>query len=139
MNFSEDEIIQKYAKNCGHGNRNTLLPYEYEFTCFSCGYNVNKQKHEPSKVQRKKINFINRLKYSEQKIFCICIDVYDIYNGNEYDEIYKVSSTLKNKKFKINNILIEKYKDMIINPDFEQDYWSRTAIGILKLHMIVLE
>ena len=33
-------------------------------------------------------------------------------------------------KLKINNILIEKYKDMIINTDFERDYWSRTATGI---------
>ena len=92
--MSEDEILQKYAKICGHCNRNTLLPYEYEFTCFSCGYNVNKRKHELSKIQRKK-NFINRPKYAEQKIFCICIDVYKIYEGNDYDEIYKVLLTLK--------------------------------------------
>ena len=56
-----------------------------------------------------------------------------IYDGNDYDEIYKVLSTLKNKKLKINNILIEKYKDMIKNPDFEQNYWSRTAKGIYKI------
>ena len=53
MNLSEDETIQKYAKNCGHCNRNTLLPYEYEFTCFSFGYNVNKRKHDFSKIQKK--------------------------------------------------------------------------------------
>ena len=133
MELTEDQIIEKYAKNCGHCKRNTLLPYEYEFTCFSCGYNVNKRKHQLSKIQRKKINFINRLKYSEQKLFCICIDLYKIYDGNDYDEIYKVLSTLKNKKLKINNILIEIYKDMIKNPDFEQNYWSRTAIGIYKI------
>ena len=112
MELTEDEIIQKYAKRCGHCNGNTLLTYEYEFTCFSCGFNVNKRKHELSKIQRKKINFINRLKYAEQKIFCICIHLYMIYNGNDYDEIYKVLSILKNKKLKINNILIEKYKNM---------------------------
>ena len=84
-----------------------LLPYEYEWTCFSCGFNINKNKHELSKIQRKKINFINRLKYAEQKIFCICIDVYKIYEGGDYDEIYKVLSTLKNKKLKINYNLIE--------------------------------
>ena len=128
-----DEIIQKYGKNCGHCNRNTFFPYEYEFTCFSCGYNVNKRKYELSKIQRKKINFINRLKYADQKFFCICIDVYKIYEGDDYDEIYKVLSTLKNKKLKINNILIEKYKDMVKNPEFEQDYWSRTASGIYKI------
>ena len=40
-------------------------------------------------------------------------------------------STLK-KRLKINNILIEKYKDMLENPDFEQNYSSRTAEGIYK-------
>ena len=54
MELTEDEIIQKYGKRCGHCNRNTILQYEYEFTCFSCGYNVNKRKHERSKIQRKK-------------------------------------------------------------------------------------
>ena len=97
MNLSEDEIIEKYAKRCGHCNRNTLLPYEYEWTCFSCGYNVMKRKHELSKIQRKKINFINRLKYAEVKIFSICVDLYKIYNGDEYDKIFEVLSTLKNK------------------------------------------
>ena len=78
MELTEDEIIQKYAKSCRHYNRNMLLPYEYEWTCISCGYNVSKRKHELSKIQRKKINFINRLKYAEVKIFCICIDLYKI-------------------------------------------------------------
>ena len=133
MELSEEQIIEKYVKKCIHCNGNTLLAYEYEFTCFSCGYNVNKRKHELSKIQRKKINFINRLKYAEQKLFCICIDVYKIYEGNEYGEIYKVLSALKNKKLKINNILIEKYKDMMKNPDFEQYYWSRTDTGIYKI------
>ena len=54
MELTEDEIIQKYGKNCRHCNRNTLLPYEYEWTCFCCGYNVNKRKHELSKIKRKK-------------------------------------------------------------------------------------
>ena len=121
MELTEDEIIDKYGKNCGHCDRNTLLPYEYEFTCFSCGYNVAKRKHDLSKIQRKKINFINRLKYGEQKTFCICIDVYKIYEGDDYDKIYEVLSTLKNKKLKINNILIEKYKDMILNNTIDQE------------------
>ena len=73
MELTEDEIIQNYAKCCGHCNRNTLLPYEYEFSCIECGYNINKRKHELSKIQRKKINFINRIKYAEQKnIFYLC-------------------------------------------------------------------
>ena len=69
MELSEDQIIEKYRKNCRHCNRNTLLPYEYEWTCISCNYNVIKRKHELSKIQRKKINFTNRLKYAEQKNF----------------------------------------------------------------------
>ena len=100
MELREDEIMQKYAKKCLHCNRNMLLPYEYEWTCISCGFNINKRKHELSKIQRKKINFISRLKYAEQKIFCICIDVYKIYEGDDYDKIYEVLSTLKNKKLK---------------------------------------
>ena len=54
MQLSEVEIIQKYGKNWTHCNRNTLLPYEHEFTCISCGYNVIKRKHELSKIQRRK-------------------------------------------------------------------------------------
>ena len=73
------------------------------------------------------------MKYAEVKIFCICIDVYKIYEGDDYDEIFKVLSTLKNKRMKINNILIEKYKDMVKNLQFEQDHWSRTASGIYKV------
>ena len=55
MDLTEDEIIQKYGKRCGHCYRKTLLPYEYDFTCFSRGYNVIKRKHEVSKIQRKKL------------------------------------------------------------------------------------
>ena len=130
MDLTEDEIIQKYGKWCGRCNRNTLLPYEYEYACFSCGYNVIKRKHKLSKIQRKEINFIDRLKYAEQKLFCICVDVHKIYEGDDFDEIYKVYSTLKNKKLKIIDILIEKCKDMLKYPDFEQDYCSRTAQGV---------
>ena len=31
MELTEDEYIKKNADICGHCNRNTLLPYEYEF------------------------------------------------------------------------------------------------------------
>ena len=121
MELTQDEIIEKYAKNCGHCKHNTLLPYEYKFTCIACGYNINERKHELLKIQRKKLKFINRLKYAGQKIFCICIDVYKIFEGDDFDEIYKVLSTLKIKKLKINNILIEKYKNLLENSDFEQN------------------
>ena len=65
MQLSEDETIGKYDKKCGHCNRNTLLAYEHEWTCLSCGFNLIKRKHELSKIQLKIINFINRLKYAE--------------------------------------------------------------------------
>ena len=133
MELTEDEIIRKYAKNCGHCNRNTLLPYEYEFTCITCGYNVNKRNHELSKIQRKKINFINRLKYAEVKIFSICVDLYKIYEGDDYDEIFKILSILKNKKIKISNTLIEIYIDMLKNPNFEQNKYSITSTGIYRI------
>ena len=60
-----------------------------------------------------------------------CIYIYRLYEGNDYDKKFEVFSTLK--KLNKNNILIEKYRDMLENPDFEQDYWSRTAIGIYKI------
>ena len=91
MELTEDEIIQKYGKKCGHCNRNTLLPYEDEWTCLSCGFKLIKRKHELSKIQRKKINFINRLKYAEHKISCVCVDVYQIYEGNDYNKLFEVS------------------------------------------------
>ena len=61
----------------------------------------------------KKINFINRLKYAAHKFFCICIDVYKIYEGEVYDEIYEFLSTLKNETLKINNIIIKKLNLML--------------------------
>ena len=33
----------------------------------------------------------------------------------------------------MDNILTEKYKDMIKDPDFEQNYWSRRTTGIKKI------
>ena len=34
---------------------------------------------------------------------------------------------------KINNILVEKFKDMIRNPDFEQNRYSITSTGFYKI------
>ena len=69
MKLTEDEIIQSYGKHCGHCNRSTLLPYEYEWTCISCGFNLIKRKHELTEIQREKINFINGLKFAEHTFF----------------------------------------------------------------------
>ena len=35
--------------------------------------------------------------YAELKIFCICVDVNNIYESNDFKKIYEVLSTLKNK------------------------------------------
>ena len=37
------------------------------------------------------------------------------------------------KKLKIKDILTEKFKDMLKNPNFDQDHYSRTAQGIYKI------
>ena len=106
---------------------------KYEWSCLPCRFNLIKRKHELSKIPQKKNNFINRLKYAEQKIFCICVEIYKVYEGNDYDKLYEVLSTLKNKKLKINSILFEKFKGISEKPDFEQDHSSRTAEGIYKI------
>ena len=50
---TENQIIKKSAKQCMHCLRNILLPYESEWSCFSCRYIVEK---------RKKWTYISRLK-----------------------------------------------------------------------------
>ena len=37
MELTEDERIPKYGKRCGHCNRNTLIPYEHEWTLIFVG------------------------------------------------------------------------------------------------------
>ena len=44
MELTEADIFRKCAKKCLHCTRNTVLPYEYEFTCTACGCNVAKRK-----------------------------------------------------------------------------------------------
>ena len=61
---------------------------------------------------------------------CICVDVYKIYEWKDFQRIFEALSASKQKK---NNILIEKYKDMLGNPDFDQANYSRTAICIYKI------
>ena len=63
-----------------------------------CCFHMKNENMNSLKFNEKKINFINRLKYAEQKIFCICIEVYQLYEGNDYDKICEILSTLKNKK-----------------------------------------
>ena len=69
------EIFENCAKQCMHCTSNTLLPYDYEWGCFASGCIVFKKKSKFSKTSKKKITFINRLKYAEKQIICKCIDV----------------------------------------------------------------
>ena len=62
MNFSEYEIIKKYAKQSAQCNQSTLLPYEYERTCILCGFKPIKIKHQLTKIQRKKNKFYQSIK-----------------------------------------------------------------------------
>ena len=73
------------------------------------------------------------MKNAAVKKFSICVDLYKIYEGDDYDKIYDVFSTLKNKKRKISNALFEIYKDILKNPNFEQNNYSITSIGIYKI------
>ena len=70
-----------------HCTRNTFLSYEHEYTCIACGYNVIKRKNDLSKNTQKKIKIINRLKYAEKKIRCICIDAYKTYEGDDTEKL----------------------------------------------------
>ena len=48
MELTENQIIENFIKKFDHWARQIFLPYEYEITCSSCGYNVIKRKHELS-------------------------------------------------------------------------------------------
>ena len=78
--------------------KNTLLAYDYEWTCVSFVYNVIKRKHELFKIQRKRKNFSIRLEYAEHKFFCNCIEVYKTCESNDYDKMYGALSKLKKKR-----------------------------------------
>ena len=62
--------------------------------------------------------------------FCICKDVYKIYEGDDFDKLYEVLSEKEDEKMKIGTILSEKYRNMNENPYFEQKFNLRTATGI---------
>ena len=68
MELTEDEIIQRHARDCLHCMRKILVPYEYEWTFTSCGYNVIIRRTKLSKSSWNKRSFINRLNYAEHKI-----------------------------------------------------------------------
>ena len=83
MELTGDQNIQEYSKRCGHCKRNTLLPYEYEYTCFSCGYNYDCHMFFKKLVDKKndKVEFEIIPKTNEEYISVIygCIRFIDSY------------------------------------------------------------
>ena len=53
-----------------------------------------------SKIQRKRENNIDRLKYAQQNFFCISVDVYRKHQSDDFDETYKVLTELKKQEIK---------------------------------------
>ena len=62
MELTEDQILQKYAKQCLSCYRNGLLLYVYEWTCLFCSYTIIKQKHELTKKQQRRKNVLVEIK-----------------------------------------------------------------------------
>ena len=65
MELTDNKVFRKKTKQYMPGSRNTMLPFEYEWTCFSCEYKIIKRKEELSKIHCQKSNFIIQLKYAE--------------------------------------------------------------------------
>ena len=112
-------------------NRNTILPYAYEWTCLICKMNIIKLKHELTLSQRKKLTFASRIKYAEQKIISIATDIIQIYDGYEYKKMLEVLSQIKNKKLNIKKDLIKYYNEM--DPNYQQTPISLSQKNIYKI------
>ena len=100
MELTEDQIVKKYAKHCGHCSRNILLLSEYVWICFGCGYNLINRKNKLSKTQRKKNKFCESIKIcGTQNILHLRRCIHN-FEGDDFDKIFELLSTLKNKKLK---------------------------------------
>ena len=51
MELSDDQIIEKFAKQRLLSLRKTIAPYECEWTCTACGYNVIRRKNEVTEIR----------------------------------------------------------------------------------------
>ena len=56
MELAEVEIIKKYGERCMQCTRTILLPYENEWTCFSCGSTVIKRENGFTKMQQRTLS-----------------------------------------------------------------------------------
>ena len=78
-------------------------------------------------------------------MFCICVDVYNFYEGDDFDKIHEVISTLKNKrlklqqlkgktKLKFHQILSNYYDELNIRGfRYEGDPFFKNAHGMSKI------
>ena len=74
---------------------------------------------------KKKINFINRIKYAGEKLLCNCFEVYKINEGRGNIRVFDFLPMLTIEKVETKNDLVEKYK--IRDAVFEQKYSFRTT------------
>ena len=88
--MTEGEHVEKYATKCRHCTQNTSLLYEDEWICVACGCNHVKKGKNVCETSENKINFINRFKNPEEKIFLISTDVNKKYEGEVFNELPKV-------------------------------------------------
>ena len=93
-----------------------FIEFPYEYRCLICKAKVIKQKRNLTKIQRKReAKFSNRFKYAELKISVICMDVMQIYRGSILNLIAATLLLLKKSKLNFNEIIFEKYCNMIDN------------------------
>ena len=124
--------MKKYDKLLIHCLQNTFLPFEYEWTCNSCGYNVNNKNSTHKNTAKKRQILLPKKNMLNGKKF-ICIDVYLLYEDDDFQIFFEKLSELKGNKLKIKDELTEKYKNVSEFPNFGQEYYSKTAKGIYKI------
>ena len=106
----------KYAMMCVSCNRRFFIEFPYEYKCLICNAKAIKQKRELTKIQRKrKAKFSNRFKHAELKTSVICMVVMQIYCGSSESLIATTLLLLKKSKLNFNNIIFEKYCNMLDN------------------------
>ena len=59
-----------------HCTRNTILPYECEWTCIASGYNVMKRKNELTKTQRRENRQYQSIELSCRKRLYVFVKIY---------------------------------------------------------------
>ena len=126
MEINEGEVIESKLKNA-------CISYEKTFCLIKMNYclHIIKKSREITELQRKKIGFINRLKYAQHKILCIYIDLYKLYEVNDFIQFFDVLSRIRDRKLRIKIEVTEKNKN--IDEKFGQSHYYRTAIGIYKI------